>query len=114
MITIEKLNDFGADTAVGITRCCGSEALYLRLVNMIPGEGNFTALKDALDAGDLDKAFEAAHALKGVLGNLSLTPLFEKAAELTELLRERTETDYAPLFDGLMSLKAQFDALCAD
>ena len=58
MVTVEKLNGFGADTDEGISRCCGSEALYIKLVNMIPNESNFEVLKDALERNDLDKAFK--------------------------------------------------------
>ena len=61
MITIEKLKEFGADTEEGLGRCYGNEALYLRLVNMIPAEANFDKLKDSLEQGDLDSAFEAAY-----------------------------------------------------
>ena len=114
MITIEKLNDFGANTAEGLGRCYGNEALYLRLVNMIPGEANFDKLRDSLTAGDLESAFEAAHALKGVLGNLSLTPMFEKCSELTELLRARTEMDYSPLLTSLLSQRDTLLSMCAD
>ena len=83
MITIEKLNAFGANTAEGLARCFGNEALYLKLVATIPGEGNFDKLKDSIAAKDLKTAFEAAHALKGVLGNLSLTPLYTPVVEIT-------------------------------
>ena len=114
MITIEKLNHFGANTAEGLARCYGNEALYLRLVNMIPAEGNFDALGAALNQGDLDKAFEAAHALKGVLGNLSLTPMYEVCSEITELLRARTQMDYAPLLGALLRQKESLSALCAE
>ena len=48
MLTIEKLNDFGADTQEGLGRCYGNEALYLRLVGMIPAEANFDKLQGAL------------------------------------------------------------------
>ena len=68
MITIDKLKEFGANTAEGLERCCGMEALYLKLVKMVPDEKNFGLLKNALDENDLDTAFQAAHALKGVLG----------------------------------------------
>lgn len=107
MITIEKLNVFGADTAEGLERCYGNEALYLKLVNMILNEKNFDTLEQALANNDLDKAFEAAHALKGVLGNLSLTPMYEISVEMTELLRSRTLTNYAPLLQSLLSLRDQ-------
>ena len=112
MITIDKLNAFGADTEEGLARCFGNEALYLKLVNMICEEGNFEKLRSALDAGDLDAAFEAAHALKGVLGNLSLTPMYNKSVELTEMLRKRTQMDYTPTVDDLLKQKAELEALC--
>ena len=112
MITIEKLNAFGANTTEGLERCCGNQALYLRLVNMVPSEKNFEGLKTALEAADLDSAFQSAHALKGVLGNLSLTPMYKKSVEITELLRSRTQTDYAPLLAELFEMKDELAALC--
>lgn len=114
MITIEKLNQFGADTAEGLARCSGIEQLYLRLVQMIPNEANFEKLSTALEENDLDTAFEAAHALKGVLGNLSLTPMYKKTAELTELLRVRTQMDYTPMLNELLSMKEELTALCGE
>ncbi|MBQ6499737.1 MAG: Hpt domain-containing protein, partial [Ruminococcus sp.] len=75
-------------------------------------EGNFEKLKSALDNGDLDTAFEAAHALKGVLGNLSLTPMYNKSVEITELLRKRTDMDYTPLVEELLTMKSELEALC--
>ena len=114
MITIDKLSAFGADTAEGLGRCYGNEALYLRLVNMVLNEKNFDRLKNSVDAGNLDEAFEAAHALKGVLGNLSLTPMYDKDVEITELLRKKTAMDYTPMVDELLAMKEQLCALAAD
>lgn len=48
MITIEKLNSFGANTAEGLARCFGNEALYLKLVATIPGEANFASSRTPL------------------------------------------------------------------
>ena len=114
MITIEKLNAFGANTTEGLGRCFGNEALFLKLVATIPGEGNFDKLKNALDAGDLENAFLAAHALKGVLGNLSLTPLYTPVVEITELLRSNTDMDYKNLLDTILEKKDELGRLCAD
>ena len=98
MLTIDALNTYGANTAEGLSRCFGNEAFYLRLVNMGLADPNFDRLRGALAAHDTAGAFEAAHALKGSLGNLSLTPLFEPISELTEKLRGQT----APVdVDGL-------------
>ena len=114
MITIEKLNAFGADTADGLGRCFGNEALYLKLVATIPSESNFDKLQSALAAGDLESAFLAAHALKGVLGNLSLTPLYQKVIEITELLRNKTATDYSPLLTNILAQKEKLGKLCVE
>lgn len=113
-MTIEQLNQFGANTAEGIARCAGMEALYLRLVKMIPAEANFDNLKTALDANNLDDAFAAVHALKGVLGNLSLTPMYDKCVELTEPLRQRTQMDYSPMLNELLGMRDQLAEICAD
>ena len=111
MITIEALKSLGADTDEGLTRCMNNEAFYLRLVGMGLKDGNFGRLQQTIDGGDMKGAFEAAHALKGIMSNLALTPILEPVSEITELLRSGTQTDYKPLVDRILSAKAQFDAL---
>jgi HPt (histidine-containing phosphotransfer) domain-containing protein len=54
---------------------------------------------DAIKKGDLEAAFHVAHSLKGVLGNLSLTPLYDVIYNMTEFLRNRTEMDYNPYIE---------------
>ena len=96
MFTIEKLKEYGANVEEGLARCLGKEDFYFKLINMAIKDPGFEKLHNAIAAGDLDAAFDAAHALKGVTGNLSLTPLFDPIAEMTELLRARKEVDYQP------------------
>ena len=88
MLTIETLKDFGADVDGGLARCMGMKDFYLRLVRTELGDQNFSALDRAIEARDVKGAFEAAHALKGAVGNLSLTPLYTPICELTELFRD--------------------------
>ena len=95
MLSIEILKQFGADTDDGLSRCMGNEAFYFKLIGKVIEDGNFQALEEAVAAKDLDKAFEAAHSLKGVLGNLALTPIYEPVYEITELLRARQDIDYS-------------------
>lgn len=112
MITLDALRQFGADTEKGLAMCMGNEALYLRLVSSVPQEQRFDELETAIGEKNFDAAFDAAHALKGVLGNLSLTPLFDKASEITELLRDRTDTDYSALLADLMDKRDTLSKLC--
>lgn len=111
MLTIEKLKQFGADADEGLQRCMNNEAFYLKMISRFLEDKTFDKLKANIESGNLEEAFKAAHALKGVLGNLSLTPLYKVIYEVTELLRNQTKCDYGPylakyeaLYQNLTSL----------
>jgi HPt (histidine-containing phosphotransfer) domain-containing protein len=108
MITIDTLKEYGANVEEGIARCVNNEDFYIKMVNMALSDQKIYDLEKALAANDLDKAFEAAHGMKGMFSNLSLTPLVKPVNEITELLRSRTEMDYGPL---LAEIKEKFEAL---
>ena len=110
-MTLDDLIAFGANVDEGMQRCMNNEAFYLGLVESVKSEANFDALQAAIDAGDLDAAFEAAHALKGVLANLAITPLYEPANQICELLRAKEEADYPTLVAALMGKLEEFKAL---
>lgn len=111
MLTIDALNRFGADTKDGLGRCMNNEAFYLRLVNMALDDAGFGNLATAVENGDKKAAFEAAHALKGVLANLALTPVYEPASEMTELLRAEKDADYKALLGQILEKRDELIAL---
>ncbi len=111
-MTIDELKTYGADIAEGLRRCLNNENFYFRLVKMVPGDANFQKLYDAVDKGDLDAAFEAAHALKGSTGNLSLTPIFEPISEITELLRRGEQMDYTALTAKIRASRDELARIC--
>lgn len=111
MITIEKLNAFGADTKTGLARCMNKEDFYLKLVVMGLNEPRFEQLGIALEAKDFEKAFEHCHSIKGVIGNLSLDPLYKEICEMTELLRAKTDADYSALYKKIMDLRTELLAM---
>lgn len=112
MLTIDQLREIGVQPEDGLQRCLNDEDFYLTLVKMVPADAGFQKLEESLAGGDLDAAFEAAHALKGVLGNLSLTPLLDPVVEITECLRSRTEMDYAPLLETILKERDILSGLC--
>ena len=111
MLTVEALRAWGADTEDGMRRCMNNEAFYLRLVDKAARDPSCDRLKEAVEAKDLDRAFELAHALKGVTANLSLTPLHKPVEEMTELLRSRTDTDYSALTAEMLARRDELLAL---
>ncbi len=99
MITIEGLREFGADVDGALRRCMNNEGFYLKQIDKVLTGASFDKLKEEVANADLDAAFETAHALKGVWGNLGLTPLYEPVAEMTEQLRNKTDRDYSVYID---------------
>ena len=110
MLTIEKLREYGANVEEGLNRCMNNEAFYLKLVNLFLMNNDFNKLKEAIDNNNLEEGFKAAHALKGVLGNLSLTPLSNIIYEMTELLRNKVQRDYN---EFIINYQKEYDKLVA-
>lgn len=103
MLTTAFLRDWGANVDEALVRCLNNETFYLTLVNKSLQDPSFEKLRTSCESGDLDKAFDAAHALKGVMANLALTPILRPVQEITELLRSKTVMDYTPLVTEILS-----------
>lgn len=114
MLTVDKLRAFGANTEEGLQRCINNEQFYTRLVIKAANDTTYDKLKEALDGKDYQTAFDLAHSLKGVLGNLAITPLFTPVSEITELLRTKTDTDYSGYIKTILQKRDELLALCAD
>ena len=69
-----------------------SANLVKKFIAKFLDDGSFSELCLAMKEGQLEKAFRAAHTLKGVSANLSLTRLLSSASQLAELLRAEAET----------------------
>ncbi len=110
-MTIEALKNCGVNVEEGLSRCLNNEAFYLKMIHMGLADGHFAKLEEAIAAHNLDEAFENAHALKGVVGNLALTPLAKPISEITELLRARTDIDYSALCAEISARRSELCAL---
>lgn len=111
MMTIESLKAAGANVEEGLARCLNKEDFYLKMVNMGLTNQNFQLLGTAIEAKDFDRAFELCHSLKGVIGNLSLTPLYDLICQLTEMLRSKTDADCTGLYSQIMTMQEKLLAL---
>ena len=86
--TLQKLEAAGVDVEGAIERFLGNMEMFHLFLKNFAEDMNYASLVEAVDAGDVQKAFTAAHALKGVCGNLSLIALYDVAFVITEDLRE--------------------------
>ena len=87
MDLITELEALGVNTKEALARFMNNSALYVRMLGKFPA-----AVKDAdvlkhFQEKDYAAAVSTAHTLKGVTGNLSLTPLFTAYTDIVALLR---------------------------
>lgn len=87
----ECYQELGGDFAQ-VEKRLPSVSLIERFITKFLDDGSFSELCHAMQEGQREAAFRAAHTLKGVSANLSFNSLFSSATQLTELLRPKTET----------------------
>ena len=92
----------------GVLKRLGSEALVKRFAVKFLNDPSFQELTDGLAAQDGEKAFRAAHTLKGVCLNLGFTELYKVSAELTEVFRGRATAGSDELY---AQVKEQYTTL---
>lgn len=82
-----KLSKAGVNATEGINRFGGNMDKYEQFLKRFPADTNYQAMLSAIDQQDVTAAFAAAHALKGIAGNLSLNRLYDDICPLVEVLR---------------------------
>lgn len=82
-----KLSKAGINANEGIARLGGDIQIYEYLLNKFPSDPNYSGMCDAIEKQNVKDAFACAHALKGVVGNLSMSRLYNDLIPLVEELR---------------------------
>lgn len=103
--------EYGADYDTTMRRFMGNEAVYLRILSKLSADPNLQKLGNALCLDNLGEAFEAAHTLKGVTGNLGLTPLYDALCVIVEPLRAKRICDYTEMYKTIESEFRRVEAL---
>ena len=77
----------GIDYDDGVKRLMGNSMIFEKCLMKFPADDSFSKLKRELENANCEEAFKAAHTLKGVAANLSMTRLAAKADDCCEELR---------------------------
>lgn len=75
------------------------EKFLLKFLN----DPTYQQLIDAVEAGNIEDSFRAAHTLKGVAANLGLSEVQQTASALTEQLRDKTSKADQSLLNAVMA-----------
>jgi len=100
MTVQECYEQAGADFQDAMNRL-GSEALIKRFALKFLQDGSYADLQAGLAEKDAEKAFRAAHTLKGVCANLGFESLYQVSSALTEKLRGREIKDCDGLYQAV-------------
>lgn len=110
--TFDRLSAWGVDLPATMERFLDDRELYLDCLHTFFDDPGFGQLGDAIQKKDYEAAFTAAHTLKGVSGNLGLTPLFDAICAIVEPLRAHDYSDLDRQYEAVMvsfrSLQALF------
>lgn len=87
------------DDAVALLHTSGVE----KILRMLADDENFDVLCNSYENGDYEKAFIAAHTLKGVFLNLHFDELSKYASELTEVLRNGVNANIDAAYNAFMT-----------
>ena len=68
-----------------------STSLIKRFITKFLDDDSYSNLCAAMEQGQREEAFRAAHTLKGVCANLSFNKLLDSSSRLTEELRPETD-----------------------
>jgi HPt (histidine-containing phosphotransfer) domain-containing protein len=82
----------GFDLAAGLSRLMGSKRLYRKLLLDFGANYGEVAneIREALAAGDFERAHSLVHNLKGLAGNLKATDLQAAAVAMEKLVKGQT------------------------
>ena len=110
---MQNLDDFfktvGSEAKTVLDRLGGSEMLVRKFLGKFKDDKSFSELTAALEAGDIDTAFRAAHTMKGVCANLGLDSLFKLSSEVTEILRPKAEGAIEEAKKKMPELKKEYE-----
>lgn len=88
-----QLEESGADVEATLKRFMGNDTIYIKFLGKFTNDPNYANLGMNIESENFEEAYKCAHALKGVVGNLGLTPIFETVSTLVEELRNKANAD---------------------
>jgi len=94
----------GIDVEDALERLMGKRELFSKLLRQFAGSQEKTGatMRQALEAGDIEKAERLAHSIKGTSGNIGAMGLYDAASSLEEQLRARNLEAARPLVDAFV------------
>ncbi len=106
---LNALKNIGVDVDSTMERFMHNETLYKKFLLKFPNDNNINLMLTQIENKDYETAASTAHTLKGVTGNLGITPLYEKFTSIVNDLRNNV---YDNLEDDCKYIVEHYDEFC--
>ncbi|MCM1174666.1 MAG: hypothetical protein NC341_06395 [Blautia sp.] len=110
MTLFEELKELGVDVDGGLKRINGNEKLYTKLLGSFIKSINTYHVEADFDGTDYNETIEKAHAIKGISGNLSITPVYEAYTKIVDLLRTGKPEEARPILEQILPVQDEIIA----
>jgi len=106
MSYFEELKDLGVDVEEGLERVMDDEPLYEMMLGMYLDkvDENPIAMED-FEAENLEGLIGRVHILKGLTGNLAMTPLFAGYLQMLDLLRNGRPKEAVEIYERILPVQ---------
>lgn len=102
---LEELSELGVDIEDATTRFMNNSALYEKMLKKLPKVVEDAKVIPFVESGDFETALSNAHSLKGIMGNLSIAPLYKCYSDALNLFREGNNTAAKELIEQFAELQ---------
>lgn len=103
----EELKKHGIDIERGIKRFSGKRALYIKYLKEFIKDENMQEIKSCMEAEDYQLVQKKVHALKGIVGNLSIDVLYDNSCQMMEALKQENIEKAKELFQQMSQIYIQ-------
>ena len=101
LLTLQEFYDVvGGDYQDTLNRMM-MESMLRKFLAKFPSDPSYATLEQAINSGDREEAFRAAHTIKGLCLNLGFGKLYTSSNILTEALRHEMPANTAELFGAV-------------
>lgn len=103
----EELKKHGIDIERGIKRFSGKRVLYIKYLKEFIKDENMQEIKSCMEAEDYQLVQKKVHALKGIVGNLSIDVLYDNSCQMMEALKQENIEKAKELFQQMSQIYIQ-------
>ncbi|MBQ6993651.1 MAG: TetR family transcriptional regulator [Lachnospiraceae bacterium] len=107
----ENLKEQGVNVDKALERMKGNKEAYVSFLQEFFADPDFEALQESIEAQRVKDAFDYAHGLKGMAGNLGLDHVHNKISILVEILRRGSLDGAMEAYEEVMEICKKIAAL---